>query len=234
MKTYFVTGATGAIGSALIPILLQDSDTRINLLLRAKSVEDLGARLEELFLFWQIAPNDLGTRSDLSVHWSISCPDVLADRHRAHRFTEMENSVLARIGPRREVSLFIKHGIVRQQSLAIDRLDATIHAQRSCVIDMVTVRVDKPDDCSAVTGLFCEATHSLHVVFDESTLQHEIFRRIADQHQLREHHDVAAFAFGTGINILCKSSVTGDVTHGRVHLGQRNTHTTRLTNRHKG
>jgi thioester reductase-like protein len=63
MKTYFVTGATGAIGSALIPILLQDSDTRINLLLRAKSVEDLGARLEELFLFWQIAPNDLGTRS---------------------------------------------------------------------------------------------------------------------------------------------------------------------------
>ena len=41
MKTYLVTGATGAIGSALIPILLQDADTCINLLLRAKSADDL-------------------------------------------------------------------------------------------------------------------------------------------------------------------------------------------------
>ena len=27
MKTYFITGATGAIGSALVPILLEDADT---------------------------------------------------------------------------------------------------------------------------------------------------------------------------------------------------------------
>ena len=63
MKTYFVTGATGAIGSALIPILLQDVDNSIHLLLRAKSEEDLTSRLEELFSFWQIAPGDLHTRS---------------------------------------------------------------------------------------------------------------------------------------------------------------------------
>lgn len=63
MKNYFVTGATGAIGSALIPILLQDAESRVNLLLRAKSPEDLASRLEALFGFWQIDVGDLRTRS---------------------------------------------------------------------------------------------------------------------------------------------------------------------------
>ncbi len=62
MKTYFVTGATGAIGSALIPILLRDAQTRVRLLLRAPSDEALGARLEELFRFWQIDAADGATR----------------------------------------------------------------------------------------------------------------------------------------------------------------------------
>ncbi|MBK8401714.1 MAG: SDR family oxidoreductase [Propionivibrio sp.] len=59
MKNYFVTGATGAIGSALIPILLQDAGTHIRLLLRAKSPEDLASRLEALFNFWQIPVDDV-------------------------------------------------------------------------------------------------------------------------------------------------------------------------------
>lgn len=66
MKTYFVTGATGAIGSALIPILLQDTqgkETRVRLLLRAKSSEDLASRLEALFSFWQTHADDMSARS---------------------------------------------------------------------------------------------------------------------------------------------------------------------------
>lgn len=62
MKTYLVTGATGAIGSALIPILLQDTDTCVNLLLRAKSADELAVRLEELYRFWQIGPADTPSR----------------------------------------------------------------------------------------------------------------------------------------------------------------------------
>ena len=62
MKTYFVTGATGAIGSALIPILLQDGETSIHLLLRAQSDDDLASRLEGLFSFWQVPRSDLDTR----------------------------------------------------------------------------------------------------------------------------------------------------------------------------
>ncbi|MBD9357736.1 SDR family oxidoreductase [Methylomonas albis] len=54
-KRYFVTGATGAIGSALIPLLLEEPDSQIWLLIRGKSSEHLMKRLEELFDFWEMA-----------------------------------------------------------------------------------------------------------------------------------------------------------------------------------
>jgi len=63
MKTYFITGATGAIGSALVPILLEDADTCVRLLLRANSSDELVQRLETLFAFWQIGVNDLEKRA---------------------------------------------------------------------------------------------------------------------------------------------------------------------------
>lgn len=63
MKTYFVTGATGAIGSALIPILLQDRDATVRLLLRAKSEDELASRLDDLFSFWRIPVTDRDERS---------------------------------------------------------------------------------------------------------------------------------------------------------------------------
>jgi len=63
MKTYFVTGATGAIGSALIPILMRDVDSNIWLLLRAKSGDELMRRLEALFTFWRVDAGDLSTRT---------------------------------------------------------------------------------------------------------------------------------------------------------------------------
>ena len=66
MKTYFVTGATGAIGSALIPILLQDPDATLRLLVRAKSADDLASRMDDLFNFWQIPPSDRDQRSRIT------------------------------------------------------------------------------------------------------------------------------------------------------------------------
>lgn len=57
-NNYFVTGATGAIGSALIPLLLKEQDSRIWLLIRADSPEHLKCRLEELFEFWEMDQNE--------------------------------------------------------------------------------------------------------------------------------------------------------------------------------
>jgi thioester reductase-like protein len=63
MKTYFVTGATGAIGSALVPILLRDSGTQLVLLLRAKSSGVLRERLDGLFEFWNVSTRNIELRN---------------------------------------------------------------------------------------------------------------------------------------------------------------------------
>ena len=76
MKNYFVTGATGAIGSALIPLLLADPETRVQLLLRAKSPQELAERREELCRFWEIAAEDVPVRERIQA-W---CGDVTLPR----------------------------------------------------------------------------------------------------------------------------------------------------------
>lgn len=62
VRTYFLTGATGAIGSALVPVLLEDADAQVRLLIRAQSAGDLDARLESLYRFWGVAVGDTGFR----------------------------------------------------------------------------------------------------------------------------------------------------------------------------
>lgn len=52
MSVYFVTGATGAVGSAIVPQLLDDPDTQVRLLVRADSDATLADRLDELINFW--------------------------------------------------------------------------------------------------------------------------------------------------------------------------------------
>ena len=97
MKTYFVTGATGAIGSALIPILLQDREATVRLLLRARSDDDLASRLEELFSFWRIPVADRDDRSRVTA-WrgDVTLPqlglDVAAYRSLASECTHLIHS----------------------------------------------------------------------------------------------------------------------------------------------
>jgi thioester reductase-like protein len=58
MKLVFLTGATGAIGSALAPLYLEEPDTRLAFLLRAKRGRDVGERLQELGRFWGLEKGD--------------------------------------------------------------------------------------------------------------------------------------------------------------------------------
>lgn len=55
MKSYFLTGATGVIGSAIVPLLLEDSETEVTLLVRAAGEEELAGRMRELVQFWGFA-----------------------------------------------------------------------------------------------------------------------------------------------------------------------------------
>lgn len=52
MSIYFLTGGTGAVGSAIVPLLLSDPNTEVRLLIRADSDEALAQRLDNLVSFW--------------------------------------------------------------------------------------------------------------------------------------------------------------------------------------
>jgi thioester reductase-like protein len=52
MSVYFLTGGTGAVGSAIVPLLLADPATEVRLLMRAESDAALAQRLESLASFW--------------------------------------------------------------------------------------------------------------------------------------------------------------------------------------
>lgn len=80
MKNYFITGASGAIGSALVPLLLRQPDNQITLLLRAPSDDDLAARLAALCQFWQIEATDKPTRERVrALRGDVTRPDFGLD-----------------------------------------------------------------------------------------------------------------------------------------------------------
>lgn len=56
---YFITGATGVVGSTIVPRLLDLSDTQVCLLIRAASDSELQQRRRKLLSFWGWE-NDLG------------------------------------------------------------------------------------------------------------------------------------------------------------------------------
>lgn len=56
MKHFFVTGATGSIGSALIPVLLEQHKGDVQILVRAKNEDHLQERFTKLIKFWDMDP----------------------------------------------------------------------------------------------------------------------------------------------------------------------------------
>jgi thioester reductase-like protein len=58
MRTVLLTGGTGAIGSTLTGLLLDEPGTRVVLLLRAQSQEHAAQRVEPLLRFLDIGPSD--------------------------------------------------------------------------------------------------------------------------------------------------------------------------------
>jgi thioester reductase-like protein len=58
VKTVLVTGGTGAVGSVLAAQLLAEKETRVALLVRARSAEHLQERVRELVDFWALDPSD--------------------------------------------------------------------------------------------------------------------------------------------------------------------------------
>lgn len=62
MNCVLITGATGVIGSELVPLFLASEAFQIRLLIRASSPAHLEERLEELFRYWQLDPGGSACR----------------------------------------------------------------------------------------------------------------------------------------------------------------------------
>ena len=89
MNTYFVTGATGAVGSALVPLLLAEPDTRVKLLLRAESDGALADRVSELMRFWGWSDSPEKMSRIQSYRGDAALPDFgLSDTHYAELVRE--------------------------------------------------------------------------------------------------------------------------------------------------
>jgi thioester reductase-like protein len=58
MTCMLITGATGAVGSSLVPLCLQDDTTQVKLLLRSDSPNELAERVQGLVSFWRFHEND--------------------------------------------------------------------------------------------------------------------------------------------------------------------------------
>jgi thioester reductase-like protein len=83
MRRVFLTGATGTIGSALVPRLLADADTELSLLIRARDDADLERRLGEMRAWWGLKPGDPRTARIRALRGDISEPNfgLAADAH---------------------------------------------------------------------------------------------------------------------------------------------------------
>lgn len=62
LNTYFITGGTGVVGSAIVDRLLRTSNDRIVLLLRARSTDELTERRDELLRYCDVEPEQGAAR----------------------------------------------------------------------------------------------------------------------------------------------------------------------------
>ncbi len=75
MRRIFLTGSTGTIGSAIVPRLLENTDDRLTLLIRARDDADLQSRLRSMHGYWGMGNDDARRQRIEAMRGDIELPD---------------------------------------------------------------------------------------------------------------------------------------------------------------
>ncbi|MBN1588470.1 MAG: SDR family oxidoreductase [Pirellulales bacterium] len=82
MNHVLITGATGVIGTELVPLFLQSGDCQVSLLIRADSPAHLQTRLDRLYEYWELTPNDRSLKDRvIAFCGDVSQPRLGLDRN---------------------------------------------------------------------------------------------------------------------------------------------------------
>ena len=113
-------------------------------------------------------------------------PHVLADRDADERAAQLQQDEVA---ARSEVAVLVEDAVVRQEALAVDRLDGAVRADGARVVEVVAEvgEAHERHDVACVRGDLLERARRGG---DESGPQEQILRRVAGHGQLGEEDEI--------------------------------------------
>ena len=161
--------------------------------------------------------DQLGTPRRLGRDRPFRAPHVLADRHahlHARHLVEGQGIV-----SRSEVALFVEHGVVRQQPLAVDPHHRASGAHGRGVVQVAT-GIDEADHRGARSGAGGHLVEHLPVGPHEARLQYEVLRRVPGDGELWKHHEIASGRLGLVVGGEDALDVAVEIPDDGVELGE--------------
>ena len=134
MSHILITGATGALGSELIPRFLRDPTARVTILLRAASAEELDVRRDKLLSYLELAPNsETGSRLE-AVRGDTSQPELGLEESQSRRLAESLTHIVHSAG-----NVKLNQSIDQARKTAVEAAQYIVDLTKRCVQDRKSV-----------------------------------------------------------------------------------------------
>jgi len=152
-------------------------------------------------------------------------PHVLADRHADKRLADLDQHEVAACG---EVAVLVEDAVVRQEALAVDRLDLAVGAHGARVVK-VGLEVGEADERDDALRLRRDLLQRARGGADEAGSQQEVLGRITGHRELGEEREVRALVARLLEAREDQVAVAVEVAHDGIDLSESQPHRFRLT-----